>query len=57
MLRLAFGESEHVEGFFLHKVGDVVGASCVVASLVPLVAPGERFSSYIGHELKIGDFV
>ena len=54
MLRFLITKSEHVEGFCLHIVGDVVGTCSVVASLAPLVAPGERFSSHIGHKFKGG---
>lgn len=57
VLYLGLGESEHIEGFCLHIVGNIVGTCSVVARLAPLVAPSEGFNSHIGHEFKIGDFI
>ena len=57
MLRFLITKSEHVEGFCLHIVGDIVGAGNVVASLAPFVAPSECFSGHVGHEFKIGNSI
>lgn len=51
MLRIFVTESEHVEAFCLHIVGDIVGADSIVTGFTPGVAPGEYLCSHIGREL------